>query len=309
MSLLALIAPTWAISSFLETGLAMLLRCSTAASTAFSMPRRTAVELLPRATLRMPSLKIARASTVAVVVPSPARSLVLLATSLTSLAPMFSKRSSSSISLLTVTPSLVTVGPPKDLAMITLRPVGPIVTATALASFSTPLSILARAESSKSSCFATSYFPASELVIGLLTTEPRRSRRQKADYLFGLLRVSAPSWLYIFARLSEHFREDVGFAEDLDLVAVDFDVAAGVLAVDHLVADADGQLRARLPLSSSLPGPTAMTVPRCGFSLAVSGSTMPPAVFSSASIGSTTTRSSRGRSLSLPCVKFLSSEL
>ena len=67
---------------------------------------------------------MARASTVAVVVPSPAMSEVLLATSLTSLAPMFSKRSSSSISLLTVTPSLVTVGPPNDLSMITLRPVG-----------------------------------------------------------------------------------------------------------------------------------------------------------------------------------------
>ncbi len=93
----------------------------------------------------MPSLKIARASTVAVVVPSPATSEVLVATSLTSLAPMFSKRSSSSTSLLTVTPSLVTVGPPNDLSMITLRPVGPMVTATASASFSTPWSILARA--------------------------------------------------------------------------------------------------------------------------------------------------------------------
>src|SRR5207237_5886830 len=53
----------------------------------------------------------------------------------------------------------------------------------------------------------------------------------------------------------------------------------------------------RLPLSSSLPGPTARTLPRCGFSLAVSGRTMPPAVRSSASTGSTTTRSSRGRIL------------
>ena len=63
----------------------------------------------------------------AVVVPSPAMSVVLLATSFTSLAPMFSNGSSSSISLRTVTPSLVTVGPPNDLSMITLRPVGPIV--------------------------------------------------------------------------------------------------------------------------------------------------------------------------------------
>src|SRR6478672_4021815 len=41
------------------------------------------------------------------------------------------------------------------------------------------------------------------------------------------------------------------------------------------------------------------TLPRCGFSLAVSGSTMPPAVRSSASTGLTTTRSSSGRSLVL----------
>src|SRR5579884_639379 len=51
----------------------------------------------------------------------------------------------------------------------------------------------------------------------------------------------------------------------------------------------------RSPLSVSLPGPTANTRPRCGFCLAVSGNRMPPAVFSSASNGSTTTRSSKGR--------------
>ena len=44
-----------------------------------------------------------------------------------------------------------------------------------------------------------------------------------------------------------------------------------------------------------MPGPTARTLPRWGFSLAVSGRTIPPAVFSSASICLTTTRSSRGR--------------
>ena len=123
------------------------------------MPRRTAIGLLPAAMLRVPSLKIARARTVAVVVPSPATSEVLLATSLTSLAPMFSNRSSSSTSLLTVTPSLVTVGPPNDLSMITLRPVGPMVTATASANFSTPLSIFARAGSSNNNCLATSVVP------------------------------------------------------------------------------------------------------------------------------------------------------
>ena len=131
---------------------------STAAVTALSIPRRTAVGLLPAATFRVPSRKIALASTVAVVVPSPARSEVFEATSFTSLAPMFSNGSSRSTSLLTVTPSLVTVGPPNDLSMITLRPVGPIVTATAPASFSTPLSSLARALSSNSSCLGTSRY-------------------------------------------------------------------------------------------------------------------------------------------------------
>ena len=81
---------------------------------------------------------MASARTVAVVVPSPAMSLVLVATSLTILAPMFSYGSSSSISLATVTPSLVTVGEPKLFCRITLRPRGPNVTLTAWASLVTP---------------------------------------------------------------------------------------------------------------------------------------------------------------------------
>src|SRR6056297_3560646 len=85
------------------------------------------------------------ARTVAVVVPSPAVSLVLLATSLTIWAPMFSNLSSSSISLATVTPSLVTVGDPQDFSMTTLRPRGPRVTATASARVLTPESNASRA--------------------------------------------------------------------------------------------------------------------------------------------------------------------
>ena len=54
------------------------------------MPRLQAMGLAPAATLRMPSCTRAWASTVAVVVPSPATSLVLVATSFTSWAPMFS---------------------------------------------------------------------------------------------------------------------------------------------------------------------------------------------------------------------------
>ena len=39
----------------------------------------------------------------------------------------------------------------------------------------------------------------------------------------------------------------------------------------------------RLPSSSRAPGPTAMTSPSCGFSLAVSGMMIPPLVFASSS--------------------------
>src|SRR5438132_42087 len=60
-----------------------------------------------------------RARMVAVVVPSPATSLVFWATALTSLAPMFSKGSGSSISFETVTPSLGTVGPPQRVPTMT----------------------------------------------------------------------------------------------------------------------------------------------------------------------------------------------
>src|SRR5271166_7125570 len=50
-----------------------------------------------------------------------------------------------------------------------------------------------------------------------------------------------------------------------------------------------------LPLSSRAPGPTAITSPSCGFSLAVSGMIMPPFVFSSPSMRRMTTRSCSGR--------------
>ena len=54
------------------------------------MPRLSAIGLAPAVTFFRPSRKIAWASTVAVVVPSPATSEVLEATSLTIWAPMFS---------------------------------------------------------------------------------------------------------------------------------------------------------------------------------------------------------------------------
>ena len=109
------------------------------------MPRFRSIGFMPAATAFAPSRTIAWASTVAVVVPSPAISLVLDATSRTICAPMFSNLSASSISFATVTPSLVIRGAPKLLSSTTLRPFGPSVTFTASARMSTPRSMRARA--------------------------------------------------------------------------------------------------------------------------------------------------------------------
>src|SRR4029079_3624969 len=97
---------------------------------------------------------MACASTVAVVVPSPATSDVLLATSYTICAPMFSSASLRSISFATVTPSLVMVGDPNFLSRITFRPRGPSVTLTALAKLFTPRRIPCREASPYTICFA-----------------------------------------------------------------------------------------------------------------------------------------------------------
>ena len=145
VSPLAEMVPTWAISSLEVTFLAFVLSSSTTAATARSMPRFRSIGLAPAATDLAPSLTIAWARTVAVVVPSPATSEVLEATSRTIWAPMFSNLSSSSISLATVTPSLVMRGAPNDFSSTTLRPLGPSVTLTALARMSTPRSIFSRA--------------------------------------------------------------------------------------------------------------------------------------------------------------------
>ena len=145
VSPLAEMVPTWAISSFDLIFWALLFSSSTMEATARSMPRFRSIGLAPAATDLAPSLTIAWARTVAVVVPSPARSEVLEATSRTIWAPMFSNLSSSSISLATVTPSLVMRGAPNDFSITTLRPLGPSVTLTALARMSTPRSIFSRA--------------------------------------------------------------------------------------------------------------------------------------------------------------------
>ena len=111
---------------------------STAASTAFLIPFLRTIGLAPASRFFIPSVTIAWARTVAVVVPSPATSLVLEATSLTSWAPIFSYGSFKSISFAIETPSLVINGEPKDLSRTTFLPFGPRVTFTVFATASTP---------------------------------------------------------------------------------------------------------------------------------------------------------------------------
>src|SRR5437870_5613123 len=64
------------------------------------------------------------------------------------------------------------------------------------------------------------------------------------------------------------------------------------------------------PLSSTRPGPTASTMPSWGFSLAVSGRTMPLFVLSSRSTGLRRTRSPRGLTFMCitSCLKSLATE-
>ena len=148
------IEATWAIWPLDSVSRAMPRSDATAASTPASMPFFSDIGLAPAATLRRPSWTMAQASTVAVVVPSPATSSVFLATSLTSSAPIRSKGSSSSMSLAMDTPSLVMVGAPHFLSRTTLRPFGPRVTRTASASLFMPLSRDRRASSSNVMSFA-----------------------------------------------------------------------------------------------------------------------------------------------------------
>src|SRR5215217_2745687 len=149
------------------------------------------------------------ASRVAVVVPSPATSLVAVATSRTSCAPWLSNTSSISISRAIVTPSFVIVGAPNFLSRTTYRPLGPSVTLTALATASTPAS---------------------------------RALRASASYLSSLCAMrSVLPW-----RLGLDLGEHVGLAQNQQVLAVDLDLGAAVLAVEDLVALRDVERHALL---------------------------------------------------------------
>src|SRR5215469_6279956 len=218
---LAEMVPTWAISSFEVTAFECFFRSSTMALTARSTPRLRSIGFMPAATALAPSLTIACASTVAVVVPSPAWSEVLDATSRTICAPMFSNLSSSSISLATVTPSLLMRGAPKDLSSTTLRPFGPSVTRTALARMSIPRSILSRASVANLTSLAA-----------ILVHSVWRS-------CVCVLLGERPSGGLLLRDLIGEHAHDVALFHDQVIDAVDLDLGARPLAEQHPVAGLD----------------------------------------------------------------------
>src|SRR5262245_59428789 len=213
LSPLAEMVPTCATSADEPTFLARFSMSLMTADTAISMPRRRSIGFMPAATALAPSRTIACASTVAVVVPSPALSLVFWATSRTICAPMFSNLSSSSISLATVTPSLVMRGAPKLLSITTLRPFGPSVTFTALASTSTPRNILSRASEENFTSLAD-----------ILNTH--------SSWIDGPAAAIAAGKN---VRLADH-AHDVGLLHDQELLAIELHFGARPLAEQHLVA-------------------------------------------------------------------------
>ena len=189
-----------------------------------------------------PSWMMAWERTVAVVVPSPATSFVLLAASFRSWAPMFSNASSSSISFAMVTPSLQTWGAPNFLSRTTLRPFGPSVTPTVSAMVSMPRFRAARASSLLSINFAVTCCFSFRFSVEL-----------------GSLGRSS--------RL--HLEQDVVLPNYEVLGVAVLVLRAGVLGVDHGVAHTPRPSAASRPRRSACPGrrrrscPSAASPSRC----------------------------------------------
>src|SRR4030088_1842059 len=239
--------PTCATSADEPTFFARFSMSFTTAATAMSMPRLRSIGFMPAATDLAPSFTIAWASTVAVVVPSPAVSLLFWATSRTIWAPMFSNLSSSSISFATVTPSLVIRGAPKLLSSTTLRPLGPSVTFTALARMSTPRSILSRASPPNRTSFAaisTHSIHICCIRVGCVLCDPHPEERRNGASRRMRPVMSVPPVLRDagFARSSGrgsrsgNDAHDVGLLHDQEILAVEHDLGARPLAEQNLVA-------------------------------------------------------------------------
>ena len=184
---------------------------STTLATALSIPRLRSIGLAPAVTFFSPTPMSACARTVAVVVPSPALSLVFDATSRTICAPMLAIASSNSTSLATVTPSLVICGAPNFLSMMTLRPLGPSVTFTAFDSASTPSLSISRASTLYLISFAIAF--------------------TEFDVFYESVKLQRCQNIRLF--------------HDEVVRAVDIDLRPGILAVEYLVADLDLHLDLR----------------------------------------------------------------
>src|SRR5256714_5237965 len=250
-------AATAAMSDLSSIGRAVASSSSETALTAASMPFFRAAGEAPAATLRRPSRTSAWASTVAVVVPSPAMSLVLVATSFTSWAPRVSYGASSSTSRAMVTPSLGMVGAPNFLSMTTFRPLGPMVTLTASASALTPGSSLRRASSSNSSIFAMSeYVPCLEEKgppgLGSRLPRPRRGGPAAGQHC-GASRLRLGRWSGDGGPLLVDDREQVARRQNEVVLVVVLDLGAAVLAVEDDVALLDVELDALAVLPAARP--------------------------------------------------------
>src|SRR5215831_943525 len=238
LSLLAEMVPTWAIMSPF-TSLCSLAISPTATSTALSMPRLRAVGLAPAATVFTPSLKMACASTVAVVVPSPATSEVFEATSRTICAPMFSKGSFSSISFATVTPSLVMIGAPNFFSITALRPFGPSVIFTASARAFTPRKIDWREFSPVTICFAISHFLPNLFLLLFVLLYALFSLRSPRDPLPSRVAgcpAKVSNLLLGRFRRAAQLRKDLLFAQNEQLFAFQLDFRSTVLPEQDAVS-------------------------------------------------------------------------
>src|SRR5262245_41008275 len=229
--------PTCATSAEEPTFFARFSMSLTTAPTAMSMPRLRSIGFMPAATALAPSRTMAWASTVAVVVPSPAWSLVFWATSRTIWAPMFSNLSSSSISLATVTPSLVMRGAPKLLSSTTLRPLGPSVTRTAFASVSTPRNMRSRASAENFTSLAAICnllrWGFSCVILILIGARKGASQKDAANDFQGVGPSSGRG-----SRSGDH-AHDVGLLHDQELLAIELDLGARPFAEQHAVTRLD----------------------------------------------------------------------
>ncbi len=113
---------------------------------------------------------------------------------------------------------MVIRGAPNDLSITTLRPFGPRVTFTALASTSTPRSMRSRASVWNLTSFAA--------ISSLLD-------RQLVDCIFAL------SGGYLLGGLGLDDSHDIAFLHDQEIFAVDLDLGAGPLAEQDAVAHLD----------------------------------------------------------------------